>query len=313
MARVRRRRWLITATQLFTEGRPGYYILTDAAFFQELDNYLSDNAALTGIMPQVNHAEASDGRPQDGCEGRTDIIEKSITALGHLYGEIKGAQTAVQLNDGHYVNKKTTESREGSRPKVAREHYDIKFSSHIDKTSYYTETAEKCKATTIEWTGSKEGIVGEYVLTQNVRSVLCGGNEEDDADADADVSVPGTLVTKVRRLTSVYRSSEPDIAVQLCHVCIRVWGSTGPILAPFGLQTVRSRPLISTYTSHRTLDVNSTPRPGLPPEARGTNLLQLITSPISATLQNTTAATLSTPHQQTTTCILFPTPNTFSK
>ena len=42
-------------------------------------------------------------------EGRTDIIEESITALGHLYGEIKGAQTAVQLNDGHYVNKKTTE------------------------------------------------------------------------------------------------------------------------------------------------------------------------------------------------------------
>lgn len=42
-------------------------------------------------------------------EGRMDIIEESITALGHLYSEIKGAQTAGQLNDGHYVNKKTTE------------------------------------------------------------------------------------------------------------------------------------------------------------------------------------------------------------
>lgn len=43
-----------------------------------------------------------------------DIIEESITALGQLYGEIKGAQTAVQLNDGHYVNKKTgAESNSG--------------------------------------------------------------------------------------------------------------------------------------------------------------------------------------------------------
>lgn len=50
-----------------------------------------------------------DGGRRTAFEGRTDIIEESITALGHLYGEIKGAQTAVRLNDGHYVNKKTTE------------------------------------------------------------------------------------------------------------------------------------------------------------------------------------------------------------
>lgn len=44
---------------------------------------------------------------QAGHIGRElDIIEESITALGHLYGEIKGAQAAHRLNDGHYVNKK---------------------------------------------------------------------------------------------------------------------------------------------------------------------------------------------------------------
>lgn len=35
-----------------------------------------------------------------------DITHESITALGHLYGEIKGTQAAVRLNDRHYVNKK---------------------------------------------------------------------------------------------------------------------------------------------------------------------------------------------------------------
>lgn len=44
-----------------------------------------------------------------------DITEESITALGHLYSEIKGTRTAVQLNDSHYVNKKTIVSRTGQR------------------------------------------------------------------------------------------------------------------------------------------------------------------------------------------------------
>lgn len=49
-----------------------------------------------------------------------DIIEESITALGHLYGGIKGTQAAGQLNDGHYVNKKTgaRASRAKGRPEV---------------------------------------------------------------------------------------------------------------------------------------------------------------------------------------------------
>lgn len=41
-------------------------------------------------------------------EDRTSIIEESITATEHLYGEIKGTQSAVHLNDSHYVNKKMT-------------------------------------------------------------------------------------------------------------------------------------------------------------------------------------------------------------
>lgn len=84
-------------------------------------------------------------------EGRTDIIEESITALGHLYGEIKGAQTAVQLNDGHYVNKKMTGRASEQRSlevnllnqvvvdqnlllRVRRDTH-IKFSSHIASKS----------------------------------------------------------------------------------------------------------------------------------------------------------------------------------
>lgn len=61
------------------------------------------------------------------------------------------------------------------------------------------------------------------------------------------VSSPGTLVTEVRRLTLVYRSS--DIAVQLCHVDIRVRGSTGFILALRSFGEI-SRPSVSIRRSH---------------------------------------------------------------
>lgn len=44
------------------------------------------------------------------ASAKLDITEESITALGHLYGGIKGTPAALRLNDGHYVNKKTTVS-----------------------------------------------------------------------------------------------------------------------------------------------------------------------------------------------------------
>lgn len=99
----------------------------------------------------------------------------------------------------------------------------------------------------------KGSVGGEYV-SESKRTFCCsGGNEEDDgfdagsARCDALRERPGYASHgRLRRLTSVYRSSEPDIAVQLCHVCIRVWGSTGLILAPFGSQNFRSRLPIST-------------------------------------------------------------------
>lgn len=61
----------------------------------------------------------------------TDIIQESITALGHLYGEIKGTRTAVQLNDSHYVNKKTIVSRAGQRAFEQKVHIEVNLLNQV--------------------------------------------------------------------------------------------------------------------------------------------------------------------------------------